>query len=67
MMSTAAFKPVQNETLDLLKFCTCELFYDRYKRKFVAVWNKLCELKGVANLTGRPIEKAVKFEGELMR
>ena len=36
---------------------------DRYKKKFMKVWHKLCELKGAEPLTGRRTEKRFKFEG----
>ena len=36
---------------------------ERYKAKFVKVWNKLCSLKGRAPSTGRPTERKFHFEG----
>uniref|UniRef100_V5H3C7 Putative fas death domain-associated protein n=1 Tax=Ixodes ricinus TaxID=34613 RepID=V5H3C7_IXORI len=36
---------------------------DRYKRKFVQVWRKLCELQGRRPLTGREDEKKFHYSG----
>lgn len=37
---------------------------DRYKKKFVKVWWKLCELQGRRPLTGREDEKKFRYSGE---
>lgn len=39
------------------------IYEDKLKRKFVAVWNKLCEVAGRTVTTGRPTEKSVKYSG----
>lgn len=39
------------------------MYEDRLKKKFVKVWEKLCELKGQDTSTGRPIEKKFRFQG----
>ncbi|BFZ20296.1 hypothetical protein BsWGS_23335 [Bradybaena similaris] len=39
------------------------IFEDKLKRKFVAVWNKLCEVTERTVTTGRPTEKRVRFSG----
>lgn len=36
---------------------------DKYQKKFVKVWNKLCELKGRAETTGRPTERRFIYTG----
>ncbi|KAK3088000.1 hypothetical protein FSP39_013298 [Pinctada imbricata] len=36
---------------------------DRYQKKFVKVWNKLCEVKGRTPKTGRPSEKKFTYSG----
>ncbi|XP_070531634.1 uncharacterized protein [Ptychodera flava] len=35
----------------------------RLKKRFMKIWNKLCELKGLSSGTGRAIEKRICFEG----
>ena len=37
---------------------------DRYKKRIMKVWNKLCELQGASKTTGRIKEKKFKFEGD---
>lgn len=38
------------------------IYEDRLQKKFVKVWNKLCQLKGRSTSSGRPIERRFKFE-----
>ena len=40
---------------------------DRYKKKFVQVWGKLCEVTGRSTTTGRHTEKRFKCEGKSQR
>lgn len=40
------------------------IYEDKLKRKFVAVWNKLCEVTERTVTTGRPTEKRVRFSGK---
>ncbi|XP_064616627.1 death domain-associated protein 6-like [Liolophura sinensis] len=42
---------------------SCYMCEDKLERKFVKVWEKLCELKGRRKTTGRPVEKRLRFEG----
>ncbi|XP_064616182.1 death domain-associated protein 6-like [Liolophura sinensis] len=39
------------------------IYEDRLEKKFVKVWNKLCELKGRRKTTGRPVEQRFTYEG----
>lgn len=39
------------------------VYEDRLQKKFVKVWEKLCELKSQDTSTGRPIEKKFRFNG----
>ena len=36
---------------------------EKYQKKFVKVWNKLCELKASSKDTGRPAEKKFRYSG----
>ncbi|XP_035684706.1 uncharacterized protein LOC118421501 isoform X1 [Branchiostoma floridae] len=36
---------------------------DRLKKRFNTIWNKLCELKGEEMITGREVERTIKFKG----
>ncbi|XP_066295791.1 death domain-associated protein 6-like [Branchiostoma lanceolatum] len=36
---------------------------DRLKKRFNTIWNKLCELKGEEMVTGREVERTIKFKG----
>ncbi|GFO09648.1 Death domain-associated protein 6 [Plakobranchus ocellatus] len=37
------------------------LYEDKLKKKFVAAWNKLCEVTKRTSSTGRPTERTIKF------
>jgi len=50
-------------SLDEMEDDSAYTLVERYKAKFVKVWNKLCSLKGRAPTTGRPIERKFHFEG----
>ena len=39
---------------------------ERYKARFVKVWEKLCEVKGREPQTGRLIEQKFRFQGTLL-
>ena len=39
------------------------IFEDRLQKKFIKVWNRLCQLKGRNTSSGRPIERRFKYEG----
>ncbi|KAK6167263.1 hypothetical protein SNE40_021336 [Patella caerulea] len=54
----------QELTLDDLDDETSSYIYeDKLERKYVAVWNKLCEIKGRNRTTGRPAERAFNYAG----
>lgn len=36
---------------------------DKLQKKFVKVWNKLCEVKGRTTSSGRPVERRFQYEG----
>ncbi|XP_061169688.1 inner centromere protein A-like [Saccostrea echinata] len=36
---------------------------EKYQKKFVKVWNKLCEIKESSTDTGRPVERKFRYEG----
>ncbi|KAI8491435.1 hypothetical protein Bbelb_306350 [Branchiostoma belcheri] len=36
---------------------------DRLKKRFNTIWNKICELKGEQVVTGREVERTIKFKG----
>ena len=37
---------------------------DKLKKRFIKVWNKICEIKGREPTTGRVTERKFRFEGE---
>jgi death-associated protein 6 len=39
------------------------IFEDRLQKKFVKVWNKLCELQGRSTSSGRPIHRRFRYQG----
>ncbi|ESO88631.1 hypothetical protein LOTGIDRAFT_125674, partial [Lottia gigantea] len=39
------------------------IYEDKLERKFVTVWNKLCQLKGRNKTTGRPAERVFNYSG----
>ncbi|KAK7094595.1 hypothetical protein V1264_006129 [Littorina saxatilis] len=39
------------------------IFEDCLQKKFIKVWNKLCQVKGRNTSSGRPIERRFKYEG----
>ncbi|XP_050417749.1 uncharacterized protein LOC126831130 [Patella vulgata] len=54
----------QELTLDDLDDETSSYIYeDKLERKYVVVWNKLCEIKGRNRTTGRPAERAFSYAG----
>ncbi|XP_067662336.1 enolase-phosphatase E1-like [Haliotis asinina] len=48
---------------DLAEEDSCYIYEDKLKKKFVAVWNKLCELKDRSPSTGRPTERRFNYQG----
>ena len=40
------------------------LYEDRLQKKFVKVWNRLCQLKGRTTASGRPVERKFKYDGQ---
>lgn len=40
------------------------LLLDRYKKKFLKIWERICQLKGRSKSTGRPTEIKFKFSGK---
>ncbi|KAH9505372.1 hypothetical protein Btru_058535 [Bulinus truncatus] len=54
----------QELSLDALDDETSAYIYeDKLKKKFVAVWNKLCEITKRSVSTGRPTERTIKYSG----
>jgi len=43
--------------------CSSYIMEEKYQKKFVKVWNKLCELKQKSAATGRPSERRFKYSG----
>ena len=41
------------------------IMLDRYKRKFVKIWDRLCEMKGRSTGTGRIAEEKFKYTGKV--
>ncbi|XP_071097235.1 serine-rich adhesin for platelets-like [Haliotis cracherodii] len=48
---------------DLAEEDSTYIYQDKLTKKFVAVWNKLCELKDRAPTTGRPTERRFNYQG----
>ncbi|XP_046567487.1 microtubule-associated protein 1B-like [Haliotis rubra] len=48
---------------DLAEEDSSYIYEDKLKKKFVAVWNKLCELKDRTPSTGRPTERRFNYQG----
>ncbi|XP_029656874.1 death domain-associated protein 6 [Octopus sinensis] len=59
-------KAANEKELDLEEMETDDsayLYEDRLQKKFVKVWEKLCELKNQDTKTGRPIERKFHYNG----
>ncbi|XP_076454974.1 uncharacterized protein LOC143289758 [Babylonia areolata] len=48
---------------DLNESDSAYIYEDRLQKKFVKVWDRLCQLKGCTKSSGRPIERKFKYEG----
>ncbi|XP_013388789.1 uncharacterized protein LOC106157618 isoform X1 [Lingula anatina] len=61
-----AIKKLQEKELDLDALDDEDSAYlqeERLQKRFVKVWNKICDLKGRAPATGRPTELKFRYEG----
>ncbi|XP_056009780.1 transcriptional regulator ATRX-like isoform X2 [Ostrea edulis] len=54
---------LKNAEVDLDDEDSAYIMEEKYQKKFVKVWKKLCEIKESSTDTGRPSEKKFKYEG----
>lgn len=55
---------LKNAEVDLDDEDSAYIMEEKYQKKFVKVWKKLCEIKESSTDTGRPSEKKFKYEGK---